>query len=285
MRVALDARMIDHSGIGAAIRGWLEGMAELPEPERPRLVLLGDPARLREPAGRVGASIVPFPSPIYSLREQLDFPAPQGRWDLLHCPHYVHPLLYRGPMIVTVHDLFHWKYGSLPKRAYQAFFLRRLRRRGCPILTVSEHSRRELVERAKLPPQLVEAIPHGVSEALKPLSDPAEAEAFRRTHGLPESYLLWIGIAQPHKNLERLLAAASLLPKERRLEAPLVLAGLSDKDRGAVSERIRRLGLHGRAAAMGRFERGELPALFAGAIALVFPSLVEGFGFPPLEAF
>jgi len=284
MRVALDARMIDHSGIGAAIEGWLEGFEALERTDRPALTLLGDPARLGDWSRRLNASVVPFRASIYSLGEQIAFPPHRGRWDLLHAPHYAYPVFYRGPIVVTIHDLFHLKYGGPLKAAYQSFFLGRLRARRCPILTVSEHSRGELVERAGFAPPRVTAIPHGVSDSLKPLAQPAAAEPFRRARGLPERYLLWIGIAQLRKNLERLLRVLAALYSQGRLGAPFVLAGLGERDRRRMGDQIAKLGLGGRVHAAGRFERRDLAALFAGAIGLVFPSLEEGFGLPPLEA-
>lgn len=284
IRVALDARAIDHSGIGTAIEGWLEGWAGLPRRERPRLTLIGDPRRLGEWAGALEAPIVAFRARMYSWREQALFPAARGRWDLLHVPHYAHPLAYRGRLVATVHDLFHWKYGGALKALYQMAFLAALKKRGGAILTVSEHARRELIQRAGFASERVIAVPHGLSARIAPSVGGAEAAEFRRRRGLPERYALWIGIDQPHKNLDRLLDAFALPTSQGGCGIPLVLAGRKGIEAKAMARRIARRGLQGRAFAIGAFAPEEAGALFAGALALVLPSLEEGFGFTPLEA-
>jgi len=284
MKVALDARMIDHSGIGTAIEGWLQGMSELDGADRPGLVLIGGADRLKGWAALLEAEIVSFDAPVYSIREQLAFPQPNDRWDLLHVPHYNFPLRYQDPLVVSVHDLFHIKYGGFMKKTYQAFFLKRLGRRDCPIVSVSEYGRRCLVETAGIDSGRVTVVSNAVSRYLTPLKNRNALNRFLEKHNLPAPYLLWNGIDQPHKNLDGLLSVLAGLYGENKIRVPFVLSGLAEPGRHRAAARVRELGLSERVRVIPRLGREEMPALFAGAMGLVAPSLEEGFGLVPLEA-
>ncbi len=297
MRVALDARMIGHSGIGTAIRGWIEGWAQLPASERPEFVLLGDPPKLQAAADQLGASVISFNAPIYSLREQMAYPSAETlqsleivastelrHWDLLHVPHYAHPLSYRQAMAVSVHDCFHLKYGSPMKRLYQKVMLRNLRRRSIPIMTGAAHVKEELVSCHHFSPERITVIPQGLPPRFLNGKGAATEDATRRALGLPAKYLLWVGIDQPHKNLARLWAALKSLYAGDKLDLPFVLAGLSVADAHKWQSMIFNEHLSGKILVISTFDERFKRALFAMAHAFIFPSLDEGFGFPPLEA-
>ena len=284
MKVALDARMIDHSGIGTAIEGWLEGFCELDEADRPEFVLIGNPERLDGWSKRLGAEIVPFDAPVYSLKEQLTFPKSKGRWKLLHSPHYNFPLKYKEPLVVTVHDLFHIKYGGFLKKRYQSFFINRLRKRDCPIVCVSKHTRLDLLEKTDIPYGRVTVVPNAVSRNLTPLKEKDALNAFLTKYDLDAPYLLWNGIDQPHKNLEGLFRPLCVLYYLKKLHVPFVISGLDESSRSRIDEMIENVKLGDRIKTIPRIGREEMPALFAGAMGLVAPSLEEGFGFVPLEA-
>lgn len=282
MRVGFDARMIHHSGIGTAIRGWLRGLALLPSSERPRLVLIGDPMHLADYAGPLEAPIIPFTVPIYSLSEQARFPHSRDRWDLLFVPHYAHPLFYDEPFIGTVCDRFHIKYGSPAKRAYQHMMLSRLKSRRCPVVTISSHVREELIHEEGFAPGRVHVVTLGLEWADGVTAGPASIDKCRKALTLPERYVLWVGIRQPHKNLPQLLKAFHR--SVERIRMPLVLAGVSTADAGILRREIEALGLEKSVIVIERFDESLKLPLFAGASAFVFPSLDEGFGLPPLEA-
>ena len=106
--VAVDARMVEASGIGTYLRNVLRRLVTA-GPEW-RLALLGDPDALarRRWAAAPGVEVVAHRAPIYGLRQQL-LPAAARRLspDLLWVPHYNIPLTWRGPLLVTIHDLAH----------------------------------------------------------------------------------------------------------------------------------------------------------------------------------
>jgi alpha-1,3-rhamnosyl/mannosyltransferase len=102
----------------------------------------------------------------------------------------------------------------------------------------------------------------------------------RRKYDLPERYLLYVGSNKPHKNLPALVDAYARLGDT----PPLLLAGTQDPRYPQVGRRVEQLGLENRVRILGAIPEEDLPALYGNALALVFPSLYEGFGLPPLEA-
>ena len=142
--IALDARMIRHTGIGTYIRGLLSGFTE---GQLGRMMLVGDPGFLSEYPCRG----LPSYEPIYGFREQISLPSLLKKTApaVFHAPHYNIPLLYRGPLIVTVHDLIHVlfpRYSRHPlARFYASFFFRAICRRADRLLAVSENTRRDLI--------------------------------------------------------------------------------------------------------------------------------------------
>lgn len=104
-----------------------------------------------------------------------------------------------------------------------------------------------------------------------------------RPTGLPSEYFLFIGAQEPRKNLSRLLAAFETYRADGGT-ADLVLAGPQGWRNRAFEQALRRSPARAHVARIGYVPRAELPGLYAGAIALVFPSLLEGFGLPVVEA-
>jgi len=286
--VVLDARMVRHSGIGTHIRGLLEGWREAAPDFRP--ILIGDPAMLRETLPDVERyTIVPFRAAVYSIREQLAWPVKALRGALLHVPHYNIPLRYRGPLVVTIHDLIHLdrRYGprSPLKRAYAAMMLRAAAARAGRICAVSQATASDLVARLRVPADRINVVYNAPAKIFLHFQpDPAQIEMFRGAWALPDDYFLAVGIDKPHKNLDLILDAVASLRREGRLRAPLVVAGLQDAERRPFQARVARRDLGGAIRVLERIPADALPLLYYGARALVHASLLEGFGLPIVEA-
>jgi alpha-1,3-rhamnosyl/mannosyltransferase len=154
------------------------------------------------------------------------------------------------------------------------------------IITISEATRQQLLERFPVKPGNVTAIPL----AADPIFRPQEGEAIsriRHQYGLPETYGLYLGTNRPHKNLVRLVEAWSIVVREwtRTSQKPmLVIAGPWEDRYDAPTRRAAQLSMEEDVRFLGPIPEPELPGLLAGAEAFVFPSLVEGFGLPVLEA-
>jgi glycosyltransferase involved in cell wall biosynthesis len=207
------------------------------------------------------------------LRMTLSLPRTLRRLrpDLAHFL-YAIPPGYRGRSAVTVHDLSFEHFADVMTFKDRLLFrtqVPRAARRADRVLTGSEWTKRDLVERYGLPPDKIAVTPYGV--------DPV----FRRDGPRPNGrYALFVGAIQPRKDPVTAIEALPLVDGDLRL----VLAG-DEKRRGdEVRSAVRRLGLDQRVELAGYVEHEGLAALYRGADCLVFPSRYEGFGLPVLEA-
>jgi glycosyltransferase involved in cell wall biosynthesis len=188
--------------------------------------------------------------------------------DLIHGPDFAVPYIPRRPSVLTLHDLSPWMDESWHHAAD------RVRRRtpvllelgvATMILTPSETVRRQAIDRFRLRPERIVAVPEAAASWFQPTPAPAGQAP----------YFLFVGTLEPRKNLPQLLAAW----RELRRTSPvdLVIAG---RRRADFAELAPEPGLR----VLGEVPDRELPALYSGALAFVYPSLYEGFGLPVLEA-
>lgn len=287
MRVALDLRMVRHTGIGAYLRGLVP---RLSAPDLELLLLV--PAGLAPPEPiPVGATVVEWRDApaVYSPREQWAYAAVlAGRdVDLLHVPHFHAPILGGPPLVVTIHDIVFRRFPEeLPhpgKRAWAQAMLAIVVRRARRILTDSRFVADELVVGMGVPSEKVIPAPLGVPAPAGPPPGPAEVRAVRERFGLPEDFVLSVGMQRPRKNLVRLVRAFARSGLARR-GVVLALAGPPDPRGREVADEVVRRNLAGSVTTLGFVSDPELAALYAGARLLAFPSLYEGFGFPAVEA-
>jgi glycosyltransferase involved in cell wall biosynthesis len=185
---------------------------------------------------------------------------------------YAIPAGFGGPAVVTIHDLSFERERTMMGLRDRLIFrtvVPRAARRAVRVLTVSERTRRDIMEHYGLPEHKILVTPNGV--------DPAFGPHGPKAGGSP--YALWVGALQARKDPASAIEAIALVPELR-----LVLAG---PDRGggrAVREAVERLGLDHRVDLLGYVDQERLAALYRGAACLVFPSRYEGFGLPLVEA-
>jgi glycosyltransferase involved in cell wall biosynthesis len=195
----------------------------------------------------------------------------QRKPKLFLSPGYNAPVGWPGPFIFTLHDLHHLHVpaGAL-KRAYYQYLIKPACHRAAFVLTVSEFSRGEIAAWAKVREEKIVNVGNGVDLPFAPCGK-------RHDPGYP--YLLYVGSRRANKNLPRLLSAycASGVRKDVRL----MLTGDPEQP---LSRLLEDLGLDGEVVFAGSCGDTGLSDLYRGAIALLYPSLYEGFGLPPLEA-
>jgi len=186
---------------------------------------------------------------------------------------YVVPPGFRGAAVVTVHDLsfeHHPEWMARHDRVLFRTLVPRAVRRAAKVLTVSETTRRDLVERYGVPAERVVVTHNGVDPRFRPDGARVDRDAF----------LLFVGALHPRKGLLTALEAMARLPEV----PPLVVVGPPKHGASAVEAAVSRLGLEGRVELTGHVGHDELAALYRSAEAFVFPSLFEGFGLPVVEA-
>jgi glycosyltransferase involved in cell wall biosynthesis len=188
--------------------------------------------------------------------------------DVVHGPDFAVPYLARRPSVLTLHDLSPWMEKSWHQSA------QRVRRRtpvlldlglATMVITPGEKVRRAAMERFHLLPERVVAVPE------------AAAHWFRPVEAAPPTvpYFLFVGTLEPRKNLEALIEAWREVRRDHAVD--LVIAGRRRSDGPQFEPEP---GLH----LAGEVADRQLPALYSGALAFVYPSLYEGFGLPVLEA-
>jgi len=290
-RIGIDARKVADFGIGSYIRNLIESIARRPESERYHF-------RVYVPSAERSAfeslppqfEIVEEESPGYSIAELTRFAARllRDRLDLFHATHYVIPPLARARAVVTIHDIIHVLYPQfLPNRVallYARVMIRRALRRADRIITVSYNSKRDLVDYFGIAPARVDVIYNGVAGRFRPDVPEAERDRVASKFHLPHPYLLFLGGEKPHKNVRNVLRAFAEARRERSLPHALVLAGPMPKNRSRVEALISALDLGPRVVRPGVVPEEDLPGLYTGADAFLYPTLYEGFGLPVAEA-
>lgn len=278
--ITIDMRWVNVSGIGTYLKNVVPGIVSA-FPER-RFVLLGKREAIASLpfADCAKIDIVDADTKMYSVAEQFEIPAKIPKeTDLFFAPHYNIPLAYRAKMLVTVYDLFHVAMpelvGGLHKRFYAKAMFGAVRRRANTIITISNFTRAEFVRYTGVPMQPLHAIHLGISKEW--FAIPQKPSPHRKP------YILYVGNIKPHKNLKLLIKAfisvADCVPHD------LVLVGkkegfiTGDQEVLALAE-----SLPGRIHFTGWVSDELLHQYFRHADTMVFPSLYEGFGLPPLEA-
>lgn len=215
-----------------------------------------------------GAPWSPF-DPLRLTRAMRALPRGSG----VFSPGYNAPLFPVRPYLFTLHDLNHLdrpENSSVAKRLYYRLVIRRACRFAFRVLTVSEFSRRRILDWAGIAAERVVNVGNGVDDAYNPQVAPQE---------FPARYLFCVGSRKAHKNEARLLAAFA----RARIDASILLV-LTGQPDAAMTTLCNSLGLVDRVHFIGRIAEEDLPRWYRGAIALAFPSLYEGFGLPVIEA-
>lgn len=210
--------------------------------------------------------------------------------DLVHFLNFNHPLLYRKPFVVTLHNLTMFlfpthgvKKPTLLKRAGFQIIFRRAMRAAKKVIAISEFSAFDAEDRLHVPHAKMEVIYEGGPEPLTFLS--GSKEVAQRYIGTRDPYFLFVGQWRPHKGLKTLIDAFDLFKRETGLPHKLVLVGNSE----AASDEVRKALVDNPSAgdiiAPGFAPDDLLPVVYHYATCFIMPSEYEGFSLPILEAF
>ena len=223
-------------------------------------------------------------------RLRLNWPVERftGPCDLFHSTDFVLPPVARARALLTVHDLSFLRHPECahPRlRAYLSSVVPRSLKRAHHVLADSEATKRDLIDLLGVERDKITVLYAGIEERFSPQADPAAEAQMRRALQLEGPYILSLGTIEPRKNYARLARAyRELLALHGNDAPPLVIAGGKGWLYEGVFRSVEELKLGDRVRFLGFVEDQHLPALYRGATLFVFPSLYEGFGFPPLEA-
>lgn len=220
------------------------------------------------------------------LREQRELPrlAEATHANLLHLTGFASPLRSRVPVVLTVMDLIGVLFSkSFPpaSRLYWSRYLPFTLRSPRHLITLSEHTKRDVVRLVGVPPNKITVIPAGIDPRFYYIRDLQALDLARARLQLPEKYFLFVSTLEPRKGVDTLLNAYEHIAS--RVPEHLVIVGKRGWYYKTLYAKARAIGLH-RVHFADYVSDEDLPFLYNLATAFVFPSRYEGFGFTPLEA-
>ncbi len=240
-----------------------------------------------------GISVIPCPiratrRPVRILWEQivLPFQVRKRKIDVLLSTGLTAPVFCPATSIVVLHDLQHlnqphnfsWLYLQFLKAIIYAGA-----KSAHGVITISNHVKKDIERFYGVRPENIAVSHLGVDRALFNTEHPTREPGVRERYGLPEKYVLYAAASLPHKNHARLFAALQHVRRQIP-DLKLVLIGARDRGADALVREIDRLGLHDDVVLLGWLPFQDVPLIYRGCEAFVFPTLHEGFGLPVIEA-
>lgn len=239
----------------------------------------------------------------YTLKEQLIFPFYIWRYnlDLMHFPHFNVPFFVPSKFVVTIHDLILTKFKTVRattlsplmynlKDFFYKMIIKRALKKSAKIITVSNFTKNDIIEQFKTKSEKIEVTYEGVANLAKGRDSLFVAKLNEnevlKYYNINNPFLLYVGNAYPHKNLDFLIENFFELYKQDN-NLRLVLVGKEDyfyKKLKEISDNLSSGFAVNPIIFAGYVPDDKLEVLYQKALIYVFPSLYEGFGLPPLEA-
>jgi glycosyltransferase involved in cell wall biosynthesis len=296
MNVLIDATSITKkkAGVGVYAKNLIDELTRI-RPGPHFFVLAQDDDPELDFGTRDNVSMIRVPArlfrllPLRLLLEQafVPFLLVKHRIDVIHSLHYSFPLLRIGSrQVVTLHDMTFFNMPEVHKTAkimYFRVFIRAAIRFADKVIFVSHSALQDCTARFGPLRASSEVIHLGKSDAFIPDLDPTETLRIRMKYGLPEEFILYVGMIEPRKNLPRLVAAFAMV-SEMHPGLSLVIAGIKGWMNDGLMETICALKMESRVIFTGFIPEPEKPFLIAASKVFAYPSLYEGFGIPVLEA-
>lgn len=296
MRIGLDAMILtpNDSGVGIFTRGLIGALAAV-DRENEYVVYHGLDSGQIETGGAPNFRLVcvKVHNSVRARRiawEQVRLPLRlrEDRVDVFHAPAYVNPALVDVPSVVTVHDAFAVSHPQVCKRLNVLHYRLAVPpglRRATVIHCLSNYTRGEVARFFPKTADKIEVVYPGIDEIFTPDGREDELAALRARLGIgPEPPFLFVGNIEPKKNLTLVFDALRILEERFGSRRPLLVVGQWGWRHEPVRAHYEASGLGDRVVWCGYVPRAELPLFYRLAACLVFPSICEGFGLPPLEA-
>lgn len=283
MKLVVDLRMINMSGIGTYLKNIIPGILPLFD----EVAALGNPEELSNFQWVSDIHVIPFTKKIYSIQEQLLYSKVIPVCDVYWSPHINAPLLptKAKKIVVTIHDAFHLSSinkMSFAGKLYAKLLFNNAAKKSEFIFTVSEFSKSEILKYSGVKPGKVHVVYCGVNVSL--FNERATDVA---VNNLPENYLLYVGNVKPHKNLLTLLKAYNNLSNSLKTKYNIVIIGRKEgfiTSDNELDTYISNNSLQDKIIFTGYVQDNAVPAIYKKATLFIFPSLYEGFGLPVLES-
>jgi glycosyltransferase involved in cell wall biosynthesis len=292
MTICIDARMLNNSGIGVYIKNYIKFILYT---QKYNLILLGNRKEIQDYfVGEDRFKIIEFNAPIYSIKEQLQLPLIIPKCDIFWSPHYNIPVMpiRAKKRLVTIPDAAHLALSkvfefSLIKRYYAKIVFKAAAYLSDHITTISYFSKEEIIKYTKVKAEKISVIHLGIDNTLfRKIDNNQDKTILKNKYNLPDKYILFVGNVKPHKNLKGLILAFKHAENKLKDYKILIVGkkeGFITGDKEVFSL-IEKSELIDKITFTGYVSTEDLPLIYNFADIFVFPSIYEGFGFPPLEA-
>jgi len=296
MKIVIDARMygLEHKGIGRYILNLINQIKEI-DKENEYLIILRKKYfnQLKFKNKNVKKILGDFPH--YSLKEQVLLPLLLFKLkpELAHFPHFNTPLFWWGSQVVTIHDLIKHEYKGkeTTTRNQVLYWLKYLAYRflifltilkAAKIITPSQWWQARLVEKYKFPEKKIKVIYEGADEFLKTEVSKNNCQKLLSKFKIKKPFIIYVGNLYPHKNIENLIKALKILNQKMSLNLVIV------SSQGIFQERLKKKlveeNLERKVRLINFLKNESLACFYQQAEIFVYPSFLEGFGLPGLEA-
>ncbi len=298
MRIGIDARFFggeQSKGLGRYTQKLIEYLAEHDHVNEYVIFLQPDSQQdwnITNP----NFTVVETPYRWYTFREQLFMPWKifRAKVDFMHFPHFNVPLLYRGSFIATIHDLIiiHFpteRATTLGPLLYKvkhlagSLVMRHAVKHSRHIITVSEFSKQDIAKYYSIDPSKI-TVTYEAAELPQPATATDRSTDIVKHYGIKKPFILYVGNAYPHKNLNILLQVMKQMHDEKDASFQLVLVGREDHFYARLKQAAWAMNIDDSVIFTGFVPDAELATLYKEALLYIFPSRYEGFGLPPLEA-
>lgn len=290
MKILIDARWIKQTGVGRYIENLITELLKI-DNKNQYILLVREQDREKVHFAAPNVKIETVNIQWYSAKEQTVLLQKLNsiKPDLVHFTSFNMPLGYRGKFVITIHDLTLLRFRNIRQSFAHKYFyklkdlgmrviLKNAIARAKTILTPTDFVKEDIASVYKVRRNKIVVTPEAAEAAYqKPRVDLAR-------FGIDKPFLLYVGNAYPHKNLERLIIAFGKLITEYMLDYQLVIAGRKDSFHESLRQEVAQAHLENRVIFTDYVSDAELAGLYKNAALYVFPSLSEGFGLPPLEA-
>jgi glycosyltransferase involved in cell wall biosynthesis len=282
-RIAIDARKMD-TGAGRYTERLLHYLQKIDHTNQYAVLLKPSDYKTWQPENDNFTKLeCPFKE--FTFEEQFAFKKQLKKLkpDLVHFTMVQQPILYRGKVVTTMHDLTTARFNNPAKNPIVYWVKQQIYkfvnwyvpRKSKYVIAISKFVKKDVSNFAHIKPKKIVVTYEAADEITEP------AEPIKSLQSKP--FLFYVGRPQPHKNLGRLIETFAIL-KKNHPDLLLVLAGRKDKVYDSYIQTARRLGVDKDVIFTGYVSEGQLKWLYRGCKAYVFPSLSEGFGLPGLEA-
>jgi glycosyltransferase involved in cell wall biosynthesis len=297
MRIGIDARLWDETGVGRYIRNLVWQLQVL-DKKNDYVLFVNQRIKKQELRSKGNWKLVETDIRWHSIEEQLQFPKilEKENLDLVHFPYFSVPILYNRPFIITIHDLIinHYPTGkasTLPSPVYYLklqgykFVIKKAAQKAQKVIAVSQATKDEIVKHLGVSTDKVGVTYEGVGNSEQAFVSEAQARrgTVNRDQEFGYPFFLYVGNAYPHKNLDRLVEAFVQVVSKNP-DVKLILVGKEDYFYKRLKEKVISLKVEKNILFTGFVSENDLENYYKHALATIQPSIMEGFGLTGLEA-